>query len=408
MTCNWTDEQAMEYIDLFLEGKALMWYKGNCNSITDWEILKEKFIKTFKDEEIETVAWNELVAYSCEDRDTIEISGDLSRLFEKAKIVSSAEKLRFLLRSLNPKQKRKVLTSECRTFEAAMDILVKNERLDKVVKSNPISDTQVKKIVKEVDPMDSFITRFEALSVNLINKVEQSQIAMDNQKKYYDTNCSICNRFGHKSDTCYQRRNNYKDSNNKNTGPLPLKDSKYQGINCIEVIKHEISEKEVFMAEKRAQIEESREKSKRTRIVEPEVSENKYKERPRIQERKPSEIKLSEATSPYSIMENLSDAKADLSISQLLQVSPSIRRELMNLCKRVESKEIDKIELEEVSNTNCRGLVSIFGKRHWAILDTGAACSCDTGFEIKGVGIGINKCGHSTKIAHKNSTQKDL
>ncbi|OMJ12684.1 DNA damage-inducible protein 1 [Smittium culicis] len=390
ITCNWTEDQAMEYIDLFLEGKALMWHKGICSSITDWASLKDKFIKTFKDEEIETAAWNELVSYACREKDTIEITGDLSRLFEKAKITSSTEKLRFLLRSLSPKQKRKVLSVECRTFEAAMDILVKNERLDKVIKDIPMSDTQTKNIVKDIDPMDSFITRFEALSVNLINKVEQSQVAMENQKRYYDSNCSICNRFGHKSDSCYQRRNNFKESTNKMTGGLAPNDNKFKGINCIEVLKPEISEKDIFVAEKRAQSEEISEKSKRTRIFDTANNDQIIKERPRIQEIKPVEIKLSEAIAPYSIRDNLSEANANLSISQLLQVSPSVRRELMSLCKRVETKEVDKIELDEISNTNCRGLVSIFGKRHWAILDTGAACSVISETMMQEIGLEVD------------------
>ncbi|OMJ15489.1 hypothetical protein AYI70_g5897 [Smittium culicis] len=301
ITCNWTEDQAMGYIDLFLEGKALMWHKCICSSITDWASLKDKFIKTFKDEEIETDAWNELVSYACREKDTIEITGDLSRLFEKAKITSITEKLRYLLRSLSPKQKRKILSVECRTFEAAMDILVKNERLDKVIKDIPMSDTHTKNIVKDIDPMDSFITRFEALSVNLINKVEQSQVAMENQKRYYDTNCSICNRFGHKSDSFYQRRNNFKESTNKITGSLATNDKKFKGTNCIEVLKPEISEKDIFLAEKRAQSEENSEKLKRTRIVDSDNNDQIIRERPIIQERKPVEIKLSEAIAPYSI-----------------------------------------------------------------------------------------------------------
>ncbi|OMJ09059.1 hypothetical protein AYI69_g10832 [Smittium culicis] len=147
------------------------------------------------------------------------------------------------------------------------------------------------------------------------------------------------------------------------TGGLAPNGNKFKGINCIEVLKPEISEKDIFVDEKRAQSEEISEKSKRTRIVDTANNDQIIKERPRIQERKPVEIKLSEAIAPYLIRNNLSEANANLSISQLLQVSPSVRRELMSLCKRVETKEVDKIELDEISNTNCRGLVSIFGKR---------------------------------------------
>ncbi|OMJ19736.1 hypothetical protein AYI70_g4543 [Smittium culicis] len=132
------------------------------------------------------------------------------------------------------------------------------------------------------------------------------------------------------------------------------------------------------MAEKSSTPDSLPDKPKRLRVVDSEPilkAPELVKKRPRVQERKPIEIKLSEDTVPYSISENLADTKAELSISQLLKVAPSVRRELLSRYKRVETKELGRLEFEERANTNCRGLVTIFGKRHWAILDTGAAFS---------------------------------
>ncbi|OMJ22399.1 hypothetical protein AYI69_g5412 [Smittium culicis] len=45
-----------------------------------------------------------------------------------------------------------------------------------------------------------------------------------------------------------------------------------------------------------------------------------------------------------SISKSLSGKKADLSLSQLLQVSKSIRNEFMILCRRVSTKDIKNVE----------------------------------------------------------------
>ncbi|OMJ29424.1 hypothetical protein AYI69_g1074 [Smittium culicis] len=47
----------------------------------------------------------------------------------------------------------------------------------------------------------------------------------------------------------------------------------------------------------------------------------------------------------------------------------------MGLCRKVEAKEVNEVYFGEHNNTNCRGLVTIFNKKYWAVLDTGAACS---------------------------------
>ncbi|OMJ23519.1 hypothetical protein AYI70_g2221 [Smittium culicis] len=168
------------------------------------------------------------------------------------------------------------------------------------------------------------------------------------------------------------------ESNKKSSDTHIANDTKYQGMNCIEIIKEKNTELDLFMAEKRSTPDSLPDKPKRLRVVDSEPilkAPELVKKRHRVQERKPIEIKLSEDTVPYSISENLADTKAELSISQLLKVVPSVRRELLSLYKRVETKELGRLEFEERANTNCRGLVTIFVKRHWAILDTGAECS---------------------------------
>ncbi|OMJ27138.1 hypothetical protein AYI69_g3438 [Smittium culicis] len=57
-------------------------------------------------------------------------------------------------------------------------------------------------------------------------------------------------------------------------------------------------------------------KNKRPKVFETTLPEECHK--PRIQERRPQEIKLSETAVPYSIGKNLSETEAELNISQLL------------------------------------------------------------------------------------------
>ncbi|OMJ24160.1 hypothetical protein AYI70_g1771 [Smittium culicis] len=249
-----------------------MWYKGKFTADTVKIDLKKKFIETFSDEEVEYNAWNDLI--------------------------------------------EKDLAAESKTWESAMVILAKEEKYEKIVNTIPVIPTSIKTIVKEIEPIERLILKFDELRLNLNNKEKNSVLPQDNRNRYYENKCSLCNRVGHKSDTL--------------------------------------------------------------RIVEPEYinkGEFVHKEKPRIKERRLVDIKLSESSSPCSIVNNLSEAKADLSLSQILQVEPSVRKELMGLCKRVELKEIGELGIEERTNTNCRGLISIFNERHWEILDKGAACS---------------------------------
>ncbi|OMJ11561.1 hypothetical protein AYI69_g9788 [Smittium culicis] len=394
-TCNWSESEAIEYLDLFLEGKALMWYKGNAVTDVKWTDLKSKFKATFSNEEEEYKAWNDLISYSTAKKDSIEITGNLSRLFQRANVTDAKEKLRFLLRSMNPKQKRKVLEAEAKTWESAMLIVAKEEKLEREVNSKPHNNQDSRSFVKEQDPLEVLIKKFDELSVNLLNKESRvlnpvSEINSKNnwyQNRSYDK-CNICSRNGHRSEQCSHKRSTTSESNSKTTDNNYKNSVRSQEVSCLDIEVDEFVENDCFAAEKRTNSTESTEKNKRTKMFVSPPSD--LAPRPRIQERKPLEIKLSESTQPYSISKNLSDTKADLSISQLLQVAPSIRKELMGLCRKVEVKEVNEVDFGEHNNTNCRGLVTIFNKKYWAVLDTGTACSVISDKLLKELGLEVD------------------
>ncbi|OLY82691.1 hypothetical protein AYI68_g3180 [Smittium mucronatum] len=150
-TCNWSDAEAVDYLDLFLEGKALMWYKENTTTETKWIDLRIKFKTAFSNEDEEYKAWNDLISYSTDNKDSIEITGKLSRIFIRANITDSKEKLRFLLIDMSPKQKRKVLESEAKTWESAMLIVAKEEKLEREINPKSQIPKESRRFIKEID-----------------------------------------------------------------------------------------------------------------------------------------------------------------------------------------------------------------------------------------------------------------
>ncbi|OMJ11736.1 hypothetical protein AYI70_g9528, partial [Smittium culicis] len=73
--CKWSDSEATDYLDLFLEGRSLNWYKGFTINNKDWETVKLNFLEVFADKDEEITAWNELIKFDSTGKDSIEISG---------------------------------------------------------------------------------------------------------------------------------------------------------------------------------------------------------------------------------------------------------------------------------------------------------------------------------------------
>ncbi|OMJ16643.1 hypothetical protein AYI70_g6469 [Smittium culicis] len=347
--CRWSDSEATDYLVLFLEGRSLNWYKGFTINNKEWEIVKAKFLEVFTDKDEENTSWNELIKFDCSGKDSIEISGLLAHLFSKAKIVSESQKLKCLMKSLEPNKRRKILEANSETFENALEILAREEKYEKLIGEEFNDDTKTKKIIKEMDVMDSLVKRFDSLSLNLLNREREMEklIRGPTEKQPYRSYSNYkynnCNQYGHRIDQC--RYPKISEDNQKNIDKQVDSSEKFvKEINCIEL---EPVNLEIFTAEKRHNPEENSSKSKRTRVVD-EISdkdaENFHKNHPIIQSRSPATIKLSANITPYYIGQNLANSKVDLSYSQLLKVSPNIRSELINLCKRQEIKELGNFD----------------------------------------------------------------
>ncbi|OMJ11722.1 hypothetical protein AYI70_g6627 [Smittium culicis] len=225
--------------------------------------------------------------------------------------------------------------------------------------------------------------------------------------------CGNCSNYGHRSEDCKVKQSSSNPNNNvsKKNSHNKVPNSQQKDISCIEIERKSDIESDIFIAEKRPSSEATQEITKRSRIVDV-IDDNvlikEFKDRPKIQSRRPAEIKLSLNSTPYSIDHNLSTTKANLSLAQLLQVAPSLRNELLNLCKRSDPKYLDKVETEESPNTNCRGLVKIFHERYWAILDTGAACSVISTALMNQIGLEVDTGDSQVVITADGSKHNTL
>ncbi|OMJ11363.1 hypothetical protein AYI70_g9772, partial [Smittium culicis] len=284
--CKWSDSEATDYLDLFLEGRSLNWYKGFTINNKDWETVKLNFLEVFADKDEEITAWNELIKFDSTGKDSIEISGLLTHLFSKAKISNDHEKLKYLMKSLEPSKRRK----------------------DKDLKE----------------------------------------------------------------------------------------------INCVDL---NYAENELFVSEKRQNNEIYPEAKKKSRGFDDvsEIGKVRYKDHPKIQSRKPAVIKLSSNFVPYSIGNDLANTKVDLPYSQLLQVAPSVKNELLGLCKMQDTKELNHVDYNQSMNTNCRGLIKLFNERYWAVLDTGAACSVISSGLMNEIGLEIDDKDTQTVVTADGS-----
>ncbi|OMJ13934.1 hypothetical protein AYI70_g8205 [Smittium culicis] len=309
---------------------------------------------------------------------------------------SESEKLKYLMKSLEPNKCRKILEANSETFENALEILAREEKYEKLIGEEFNDDTKTKKIIKEMDVMDSLVKRFDSLSLNLLNREREMEklIRGPTEKQpyraYSNYKCYNCNQYGHRIDQC--RYPKISENNQKNIDKQVNSAEKFvKEINCMEL---EPVNLELFTAEKRHNPEENSSKSKRTRVVDEILdkdAEKFHKNHPIIQSRSPATIKLSANITPYSIGQNLANSKVDLSYSKLLKVSPNIRSELINLCKRQEIKELGNVDFEESMNNNCCGLLKIFNDRYWAILDTGAACSMISTAFMEEIGLEVDE-----------------
>ncbi|OMH81077.1 hypothetical protein AX774_g5473, partial [Zancudomyces culisetae] len=124
--------------------------------------------------------------------------------------------------------------------------------------------------------------------------------------------------------------------------------------------------------------------------------------------RKKMDIRLSENIQKFSIGSELDKLKPDISLGQLLQSSPEIRKELVDLFKKIEVKELNTIVEDWTTTTNCKAYIEVFGKHQLTVIDTGAACSVISEQFMDMLGLKIEQKDHSMLITADGTKHETL
>ncbi|OMJ16645.1 hypothetical protein AYI69_g7754 [Smittium culicis] len=280
-----------EFVEIYLKDKAVYWYNVYGANIDSWTEFKRNFLEFFGGKDRELAAWKELQKYKQGDLSIMEFSSKLQILFKAAKVTDSKEKLKYFIVSVNPSYRKSVYQKECKTWEEALDVSVKNEQLkilcseelssfesqkiddtggSEIVKpeiSYPAQNDTIKNVISGIkdinkpDPMyETLIKKFDEMNLNLINTVKTIQnVHIDrsnypirsnirtynypgsgnyNNREHFMRNglCFYCNEHGHTQANC-PKRNEVKVAipNQEN-----IMGNKYipqnKTVNCMELI----------------------------------------------------------------------------------------------------------------------------------------------------------------------------
>ncbi|PVZ97576.1 hypothetical protein BB558_006460 [Smittium angustum] len=104
----------------------------------------------------------------------------------------------------------------------------------------------------------------------------------------------------------------------------------------------------------------------------------------------------------YSIQKELTKTKANISLAQLLRISPIAKEDLVQMLKNTDevsggSSQINNIGMEN-NTSNCKAIIEIKGNQYSAILDTGAACSVVSSSLVKKLGLSITQSSNQQII----------
>ncbi|OMJ23116.1 hypothetical protein AYI69_g5110, partial [Smittium culicis] len=383
--------------------KGLLWYNRNKDKMDTWDITKSLFEKEFDGKDGEIRAWTELQTLKYADFSEVsDFEIRLNKLLIKAKITDESVKLKILISAMKPKYQKLVIKSKAENIKKALELIQEEEDLEKIVNSKGISETKedqfvqkkertvvkTHKIEDSQDIVKTLIEGFDRLNINIIEKLGSLPMLNGGKRNYSAESteqmkkgeCFHCKEKGHRKFECPK-----------------LKQKEKMELGCIELGKNEetLEMGSLYALEKRAREESSanktvQNKDKIQKTYLKETGENLGASSlvvPQVKVRRRKEIKLSETTDKYSIKDDLEKLLPNINMAQLLNVSPVVRKELVDLFKKIEAKEVNSIERERFSVTNCKALVEIFGSHYLTIMDTGAACSIITTGLLEELGL---------------------
>ncbi|OMH81079.1 Retrovirus-related Pol polyprotein from transposon [Zancudomyces culisetae] len=462
----WSDTDAIELIQLYLGKKELQWYKKNTKEFKDWDTLVTKFTEKYSSKEMNFVYWKKIQMIKQEDFASVEdFELELEELFEKAEVTDEGVKWNCLMNALSEKNKRKVLESDNKKWADAIKLIGKSEKIKEAVKPKPVKPkplsskdrlnearkrfqdskekfeqrNKMREKAKQDNDYNDMMKQFEKLSVNVMNKVDEAVDRRFNNTRgrtYHDRfipTCYHCGRKGHRRYECRHlvQRDTEEDTSSEDSDDL----------NCIEV--EDVSCDEVFGADRvdknkpaigpykkkeylnnninKFEVKPKENRIKNTKVIKPykTIKEIEMKKAPTLRSResdskakaytkKKYTIKAAENTDSYSLKEDLGAVYPKISMIQLLEASPKLAKEMANLCKRVEDKEVNAIKYKETKTSNCKVTVEIFGQEVKTILDTGAACSVATPELVENWGLEVEQDSSQMIITADGSKHASL
>ncbi|PVU92332.1 hypothetical protein BB561_003906 [Smittium simulii] len=390
----WDEEDNVDFLELFMEGKSLMWYQNNQDKFETWEITKSLMENEFDGKDGEMRAWSSLQTLKFSNFNNIdEFEIQIDKLLTKAKVTEERSKIKFFISALNSEHQKLVIKAKVNTLKKAMNVIREETELEEMVKpKSELKKMSKDRVITKVHEQNNngdiktLIEGMERMNLNILEKLSHLK-PYNYTKKEYNTDktdsvkrgeCFYCKEQGHRKWECPK-----------------LKLQNKVELNCLEMEKEYNLAKDLLAFEKRTRDDESNNvnistKNKIRRVegnVKHDISQADELAKPKIRIRKNQDIKLSEHTEKYSIKQELSEIMPKINLAQLLRESPSIRKELTELFKKIEYRELNYLGAKTKKVTNCKALMEIFENHYTTIVDTEAACSIITSKLLDKLGL---------------------
>ncbi|PVV01562.1 hypothetical protein BB560_004016 [Smittium megazygosporum] len=422
----WSERDQIDLLKLYLGRKEVLWYKKNKSLFTNWDTIHALFIRKWVNQELEIIAWDRIQRLKLSDFDLIEdLQLELEELLIKTKITDYRVKWNCLISMLDGRYKRKVLEVNIRTWKKVIEFIRDSERLDRVIpvegKTKKIRSIQFEtKEEKTIIRMHNRPSGEKDMSKLCWDKAyEKAKAKLAEEKAAWRRPyCYNCRESGHSKYNCpkWIQANVEESGNGNNNNTTTSNDSKVNSLEW-EIKDYQETDEEAgndnYFLEKRLRSESKSEESglekkakKRKEVLEKKNSHmEKLEKQNNVARRKLIHNLLMEAME-YSLKDDLMKMQPSINFGQLLKISPEIRNQFKELYKKVETKKVDEIEINNIRLSNCKCIVNIMGEYNWVVMDTGAACSVINKRLLEKWGVEVDQ-SYPNKIVTADGTRHE-
>ncbi|OMH85642.1 Retrovirus-related Pol polyprotein from transposon [Zancudomyces culisetae] len=413
------EEDGIDLLQFYLGNQEKIWYLRNRKKFTNWEELKKLFIERFVSKTSDHKAIEKLKNINQQDFDsTDEFVFALELALSKCSINEEAQKVNWLISAASPRSRSRILESESREWDKVVSLITtsfepsadsRNSDVPRDSNNNQYRTQGTGKSIKEMTEQkigyNEMLSKMEEWSVNILTKVEEvvekkvdkllsERVYQRQQRTPYCTNCKVSGHYRHQCTSA--------------TPSKPDNDQPKKELNTIEVVTDNEVDNDLYLVQRpKPNKQVNKPYSKNKTLVDkklPEVNKPtsvnktikyvKMEEDNDIKMNTESSVtkqvenstnkkvkygtRISENITPFNIQEDLNQYYPKISLAQLLDASPTLSSELSALCKKVKKLDINEIRVLPQKISNCRVLVSVFNRKYWAVVDTGAACSVTT------------------------------